>query len=119
MNRKLRESSIGTIGAMVLYAFLGALAVSVVALVFAVVRAVTLWRHAKRTGRAFEAELASFDERTAHTERYLAEVEATSAELERALARLHASRAQLQVLTRALETAQDRVRWLRVFVPVR
>jgi exonuclease VII small subunit len=102
---------------MVLIAFLVALAVSAAGATVAVVRGLALWRHTKRTGRTFFDELGSFEERTARTERHLAEWEQSSARLEEALARLRVSRARLRVLQDALDQAQARVRWLRVFVP--
>jgi len=102
---------------VVLWAFLAALVVVLVALVFAGVRAIALWRQAKRTGRVLSGELASFEERTAQTERHMAVFERSSGELEQALARLRVSQARLRVLVAAVERAQDRVRWIRVFVP--
>jgi septal ring factor EnvC (AmiA/AmiB activator) len=102
---------------MVLGAFLFALVVSVAALVLAVVRGFRLWRQTKRTTSTLTTELAAFEEKTARTERHLAEWESSNGELQAALARLRASRARLQVLQDAVEQAQARVRWLRVFVP--
>ena len=102
---------------MVLLAFLAGLALALIGGVFAAVRAVGLWRQAKRTGGAFARELGSFEQRSAATERHLAEWERAGGDLEAALARLRASRARLQVLQNALAQAQARVRWLRVFLP--
>jgi len=102
---------------MVLAAFLFGLVVSAGATTVAAVRGVGLWRQTKSTARTFTSELASFEEKSARTEQYLAEWEGSSKELEAALARLRASRARLQVLQDALERAQTRLRWLRVFVP--
>jgi len=102
---------------VVLWAFLAALVVVLAALVFAAIRAIGLWRQAKRTGRALTGELASFEERTAQTERQMAAFERSSAELEQALERLRVSQARLRVLVAAVERAQDRIRWIRVFVP--
>ena len=102
---------------MILGAFLFALVVSVAALVLAVVRGLRLWRQTKRTTSVLTTELASFEEKTARTEHHLAEWDSSNHELQAALARLRASRARLQVLQDALEQAQARVRWLRVFVP--
>jgi hypothetical protein len=104
---------------MVLAAFLVGLALSLGATVFAVVRGVGLWRVARRVGREIGAELAKFEERTARTERLLAESERASRDLQAALERLRVSRARLQVLLDALGRGQDRVRWLRVFLPAR
>lgn len=104
---------------MVLLSFLCGLALVVVATAFVVVRGVGFWRQLKRTGGALTAELALFDERSARTERLLAEADRSSRELEVALERLRLSRARLHVLLEALERAQRRVRWLRVFLPVR
>lgn len=102
---------------MLLAAFLAALAVVLGAAVLAAVRAVALWRQAKRTGRALSAELAMFSVRSARTERLLAEADASSRELQQALERLRRSRARLAVLTHALERASARTRWLRAFLP--
>ena len=104
--------------AMVLLAFLVGLAAVVAAVIFAVVRAVGLWRQAKRTGGAFAQELSSFEERAATAERNLAAWERASADLEAAVERLRISRARLHVLLDALERAQGRTRWLRVFLPL-
>ena len=103
---------------MVLIAFLVGLGASLLGGVVAVVRGLGLWRQTKRTGAAFARELSSFEERTARTERHLAEWERSSGELDRALERLRVSRARLKVLQDALDRAQGRVRWLRVFLPV-
>jgi len=104
---------------VVLAAFLVGLAVTICAAVLAVLRAIALWRNAKRTGGIFTAELSSFEERAARTERLLAEAERSSAELGAALARLRVSRARLDVLLGSLEAAQRRTRWLRVLLPLR
>ena len=103
---------------MVLIAFLVALATVVVGTIFAVVRGVGLWRQAKRTGGAIASELSSFEERAARAERNLAEWDRASSDLEAAVERLRISRARLQVLLDALERAQGRTRWLRVFIPL-
>ena len=103
---------------MVLIAFLVALATVVVGTIFAVVRGVSLWRQAKRTGGTIASELSSFEERAARAERNLAAWERASADLEAAVERLRVSRARLQVLLDALERAQGRTRWLRVFLPI-
>ena len=103
---------------MVLTAFLVGLALSLAATAFVAVRGVQLWRVARRTGSAFEAELGKFEERTARTERLLAEAEASSRNLELALARLRASQARLNVLRTEVQRAKGRVRWLRAFLPL-
>ena len=103
---------------MVLLSFLVGLVLVVAALVLVVVRAVALWRQTKRTGGAFAAELSAFDERSARTERLLAESERSSQELQAALERLRVSRARLDVLRSALERSLERTRWLRAFLPV-
>jgi hypothetical protein len=102
---------------MVLAAFLVGLALVLAATVLVVVRGIGLWRVARRTGTAFEQELAGFEERTARTERLLAEAERASRDLQLALERLRASQARLRVLTGALERSRERIRWLRAFVP--
>jgi hypothetical protein len=105
--------------AMVLVAFLVGLAASAIGGAVAVTRGLALWRQTKRTGGALARELSSFDEGAARTERHLAEWERASAELDLALERLRVSRARLSVLQDAVEHAQGRVRWLRVFLPTR
>jgi hypothetical protein len=102
---------------VILTAFLIGLALSLVGLFVAVVRAVALWRQGKRTGRAFGDELALFEERSARTEQLLAEADRANEELQAALERLRVSRAKLNVLLGSLETAQRRTRWLRAFLP--
>jgi septal ring factor EnvC (AmiA/AmiB activator) len=102
---------------MVLAAFLAGLALSLVAITVAAVRGVRLWRQTKRTTSSLTSELASLEEKTARTEGYLAEWESSTQELDAALARLRASQARLRVLQDALEQAQGRIRWLRVFLP--
>jgi triphosphoribosyl-dephospho-CoA synthetase len=104
---------------MILVAFLVGLALVVAATAFVVVRAVELWRNAKRTGGKFTDELALFEERSARAERLLTENERSSRELEAALERLRVSRARLDVLLGSLEAAQRRTRWLRVLLPLR
>jgi hypothetical protein len=104
---------------VVLSAFLIGLAVALVAIVFAGVRGVGLWRQAKRTSGLISTEIASFEERAARAESLLAEAERSSQDLDAAVARLRVSRARLDVLLGSLETAQRRTRWLRVLVPLR
>ena len=103
---------------MILGAFLVGLVLVLAALVFVVVRAIGLWRQAKHTSSAFGEQAAAFEEKTARTEQLLAENEEAAAELQVALERLRVSRAKLQVLLRAVEQAQARVRWLRTYLPV-
>jgi hypothetical protein len=103
---------------MVLASFLLGLALVLGATAFAAVRGVGLWRVAKKTGGQFTAELALFEERSARTERLLAEADASSRNLQVALERLRVSQARLQVLRDALQRSQERVRWLRVFLPL-
>jgi hypothetical protein len=103
--------------AVVLAAFLVGLALGLAGLVFAIVRGAALWRQAKRTGGILTQELASLEERSARSERHLAEWERSNAELNAALGRLRLSRARLQVLQDALAKSQARVGWLRIFLP--
>jgi hypothetical protein len=103
---------------MVLASFLFGLALVLAATVFVAVRGVGVWRVAKATGGQFTAELALFEERSARTESLLAEADASSRDLQAALERLRVSQARLQVLREALDRSQDRVRWLRVFLPL-
>ena len=102
---------------MVLLAFLVGLAAALLGVAVVVVRGIGLWRQTRRTSATFARELSSFEERTARTQRHLEEWERSSNELERALERLRLSRARLRVLQNAVEQAQARVRWLRVFLP--
>jgi chromosome segregation ATPase len=102
---------------VVLGAFLLGLAFTLAATVFATIRAVELWRRTRRTGGVLARELASFEERTARTERHLSEWEGASARLEASLERLRVSQARLRIQLDAIERAQARVRWLRVFLP--
>ncbi len=104
---------------VVLYTFLVGLAVALMAIVFAGVRGVGLWRQAKRTGGLMSTELAFFEDRAARTERLLTEAERSSQDLDAAVARLRISRARLDVLLGSVEAAQRRTRWLRVLVPLR
>jgi septal ring factor EnvC (AmiA/AmiB activator) len=104
---------------MVLSAFLLGLVVSLAATAFAVVRAVALFRQAKRTGRALSTPLSAFEEKAAEVDRHLDAFEASSRELERAVAQLRSSRARLQVLLDSLERSRSRLHWLRVFLPAR
>ena len=113
----LREGGSATIARMVLLAFLSALALVLVALTISVIRGLRFWRQVKRTGRAFSTEIALFDERSARTERLLANSGQASEELEAALARLRSSRARVQVLLDSVARAKKRVGWLRAFFP--
>lgn len=102
---------------MVLSAFLSALVVSLAATVVVTVRGVGLYRQAKRTRRALSGPLSSFEAKAAEVDRHLDAFEASSRELERAREQLRYSRARLQVLLDAIERAQSRTRWLRIFLP--
>jgi hypothetical protein len=104
---------------VVLTAFLIGLTLSLVGIFVVSVRGVALWRQGKRTGGSITSELALFEERTARTEQLLAEAERASQDLLAATERLRISRARLQVLLDSLETAQRRMRWLRVILPSR
>jgi hypothetical protein len=104
---------------VILTAFLIGLALTLVGLVVVVLRGVELWRQGKRTGKAFSAELALFEERSARTEQLLAEADRASRDFEAAKERLRVSRARLEVLLGSLETARERTRWLRAFLPAK
>jgi hypothetical protein len=104
---------------VVLTSFLIGLTLALAATFVLVVRGIELWRQAKRTGKRLTAELESFEERSARTERLLAEAELSSEDLEAAVARLRVSRARLDVLLGEIEAARRRTRWLRVLVPLR
>jgi hypothetical protein len=103
---------------VILASFLVGLAFVIAATIFCAVRGVRLWRQAKTTGSALGTEVARFEERSARTERVLAEADTASKELEAALERLRRSRAELQVLLDSVERAKARTRWLRAFLPV-
>jgi 3-methyladenine DNA glycosylase/8-oxoguanine DNA glycosylase len=102
---------------VVLASFLIGLAVVIGATVFCVVRGFRFWGQAKTTGAILGEEVARFEERSARTERVLAEAETASKDLEAALERLRRSRAELQILLDAVERAKARTRWLRAFLP--
>jgi len=102
---------------VVLYSFFFSLLVVTGATGYTVVNGVSLWRQAKRTGRTLTAELASFDERSARTERLLAEADRSGQALAEAQERLRISRARLKVLTESLERSQRRMQWIRDFIP--
>jgi hypothetical protein len=104
---------------VILTAFLLGLVLALVGLFVVVVRGLELWRQGKRTSRAFGDELALFEERSARTEELLAEADRASQELQAASERLRVSRARLDVLLGSIETARERTRWLRVFLPSR
>jgi uncharacterized protein YhaN len=103
---------------VILATFLVGLAAVIAATVFCVIRGRRLWRDAKSAGRVFSVEVAKFEERSARTERLLAEAEHAGEELRAAQERLRISRARLQVQLDALERARKRTRWLRAFLPV-
>ena len=102
---------------MVMNAFLVGLAISLAAIAYASVQGVWLWRQAKQTGGSLSTELASFEERSARTERLLADAESSNQDLDAAIARLRSSRARLNMLLGSLETTRRRTRWFRAFVP--
>ena len=102
---------------MVLTAFLIGLVLAVVGTFVLAIRGIALWKQGKRTGKAITNELDLFEERSARTERLLADAERSQADLQAATERLRVSRAQLQVLLDSLEGARRSTRWLRVFLP--
>ena len=102
---------------MVLASFLVALVLFLAAATFTTVRGVGLWRDAKRSGGAFEAELAAFEERTARTEELLAKAETSSRDLEAALAGSACRRRGCRCCLGA-RRAPRQVRWLRAFLPL-
>jgi hypothetical protein len=104
---------------VVLLSFLFAVVASFGGLGYAIASGLSLWRQVKRTGRTLSAELATFDERAARTERVLAEAERSSVALAEAQARLRVSRAHLRVLTDEIERARRRTRWITAFLPTR
>lgn len=104
---------------MILTAFIVGLTLWLVGVFVVVIRGLELWRQGKRTSKAFSAELALFEERSARTEQLLADADRANEDLRAATERLRAARAQLDVLLGSIETARQRTRWLRVFLPVR
>ena len=104
---------------MILLSFLVGLAAVLAATVFCAVRGLRFWRQAKSTGGAFSTEMTKFEERSARTERLLAEADRANEDLRAAQERLRVSRARLQVQLDALERAKKRTRWLRAFLPAR
>ena len=104
---------------MILTAFLLGVTLALVGLFVVVVRGLALWKQGKRTGRMMTGELALFEERSARAEQLLADADRANRDLQAATERLRVSRAQLQVLLDAIEGAQRRTRWLRVFLPSR
>jgi hypothetical protein len=104
---------------VILTAFFIGLTLSLVGLFVVVVRGIALWRQGKRTGGVVTNELALFEERSARAEQLLADAEHANLELQAATERFRVSRAQLQVLLGAIEGAQRRTHWLRVFLPGR
>jgi hypothetical protein len=104
---------------MILTAFLAGLVLVLAGMVVVVVRAIELWRRAKRSGGAITSELGRFEERAARTEQLLAEADRANQDLQAAADRLRMSRARLQVLLDSVEEAQRRTRWLRAFLPTR
>jgi hypothetical protein len=104
---------------VVLTAFLAGLVLSLAGVFVLALRALELWKQAKRTGSAFTSELALFEERSARTEELLAEADRASRDLQAAQERLRVSKARLDVLLGSIETARERTRWLRVFLPAR
>ena len=91
----------------------------IAATVFCVVRGLRFWRQAKATGGVLGNEVARFDERSARTERLLAEASARARSSRRRSSGCAVSRARLQVLLDAVERAKARTRWLRAFLPSR
>jgi hypothetical protein len=111
------QTATGTIAGVVLTAFLVGLVLVLAATAFAVLRAIGLWRQAKRTGGTLRGEVASFEERAARAERHMSQWERSSGELELALARLRVSQARLRILLDAVDRAESRIHWIRAFVP--
>ena len=103
---------------MVLWSFLGGLALVLACLGLLVARAIGLWRQAKHTGRALTTELSVFGERAARTERLFEEADRANRDLQLAVERLRVSRARLDVLRASLGRSAARTRWLRAFLPI-
>jgi hypothetical protein len=86
-------------------------------LIYAVLRAIVLWRRLKRTGSVFEAEAARIAALTEATQPHLDRASASAARLQEAFARLAVSRARLDVQLQALREARHTVRQLLPFLP--
>jgi hypothetical protein len=93
------------------------LAATIGGLVYAVLRAIVLWRRLKRTGRAFRAEASRIANATETIETHLARASAAGGRLGDASRRLATSRATLEVQLQALREARHTVRRLLWFVP--
>ena len=104
---------------MILTAFLVGLTFTLVGLFVVGIRGFALWRQGKRTDGLFSSELELFEERSARTEQLLAEADRSNQDLQAATERLRVSSAQLEVLLGSIETAKQRTRWLRAFLPTR
>ena len=94
------------------------LAVGVIGgIAYAVLRALTLWRQLKRTGRTFGSEAERISLSAAMIEDQLERASASLAALRRANERLAASRAALEVQLAAVREARATVRRALWFLP--
>jgi hypothetical protein len=89
----------------------------VVGLVVAIVRGLRLWRQAKRTGRAFTAELDHIARVSGEIEQQLARAQESSTRLTAALERLNASRQRLDIQLAAVREAREQLARTLWFVP--
>jgi hypothetical protein len=100
-------------------ALLVLLACVVAGLALVVVRAISLWRLTKRTGRTFGAELEKIARAADEIDGQLARASAAADRLRAAQDRLAASRARLDVQLAAVREAQAQVGRVLWFLPGR
>ena len=86
-------------------------------LVYAVLRAIALWRQLKRTGRSFAAEAARITDTAAGIQAHLERANAATGRFADASRRLATSRAVLDVHLQALREARHTIRRMLWFVP--
>ena len=93
------------------------LAGSVGGLVYAILRAIALWRQLKRTGESFAAETARIADTAAGIQAQLERASASSRRFTDASRRLTTSRAVLDVHLQAIREARHTIRRMLWFVP--
>ncbi len=84
---------------------------------YAVLRGISLWRQAKRTGRGFSAETARIADASAQIETHMERAAESGARLGDAMTRLETSRARLDVQLQAIREARHTMRRLLWFLP--
>ena len=93
------------------------LAASLGGLVYAILRAIALWRQLKRTGRSFADETARIADTAAGIQAHLDRASAASGRFTDASRRLATSRAVLGVHLQAVREARHTIRRMLWFVP--